>query len=73
MGGIGYCNIYPIEKMLRDVRLASIWTGTSEIMNLIIQHEYFKHFEKKKKEDSTYRDIENDASEAEQVDEKIYE
>ncbi len=73
MGGIGYSNVYPIEKMLRDVRLASIWTGTSEIMNLIIQHEYFKQFEKKKAEDSKFRDIENDAAEAEAADEKIYE
>ena len=73
MGGIGYSNVYPIEKMLRDVRLASIWTGTSEIMNLIIQHEYFKQFAKKKAEDSTFRDIENDATEAEAADEKIFE
>jgi acyl-CoA dehydrogenase len=42
MGGIGYTNVYPIEKMLRDVRLIMIWTGTNEIMDLIIQHEYYK-------------------------------
>ncbi len=41
MGGIGYTNVYPIEKMLRDVRLIMIWTGTNEIMDLIIQHEYY--------------------------------
>lgn len=39
VGGIGYTNVFPIERMLRDARLATIWTGTSEIMNLIIQHE----------------------------------
>ncbi|MFO7557796.1 MAG: acyl-CoA dehydrogenase family protein [Desulfobacterales bacterium] len=41
MGGIGYTDVYPIERALRDVRLAMIWTGTSQIMNLLIQHEYY--------------------------------
>jgi alkylation response protein AidB-like acyl-CoA dehydrogenase len=42
MGGIGYTEVYPIERMVRDIRLAQIWTGTNEIMNLLIQHEYYK-------------------------------
>ncbi|MDY6823701.1 MAG: acyl-CoA dehydrogenase family protein [Thermodesulfobacteriota bacterium] len=42
MGGIGYTEVYPIERALRDTRLAMIWTGTNEIMNLMIQHEYYK-------------------------------
>ncbi len=41
MGGIGYTEVYPIERALRDTRLGMIWTGTSEIMNLMIQHEYY--------------------------------
>jgi alkylation response protein AidB-like acyl-CoA dehydrogenase len=41
MGGIGYTDVYPIERVLRDIRLALIWTGTSQIMNLLIQHEYY--------------------------------
>ena len=41
MGGIGYTDVYPLERALRDQRLALIWTGTSEIMNLLIQHEYY--------------------------------
>lgn len=41
MGGIGYTDVYPIERVLRDQRLAMIWTGTTEIMNLMIQHEYY--------------------------------
>jgi alkylation response protein AidB-like acyl-CoA dehydrogenase len=41
MGGIGYTDVYPIERAVRDTRLALIWTGTSQIMNLLIQHEYY--------------------------------
>jgi len=41
MGGIGYTDVYPVERALRDTRLGMIWTGTSEIMNLLIQHEYY--------------------------------
>jgi alkylation response protein AidB-like acyl-CoA dehydrogenase len=42
MGGIGYTDVYPIEKIVRDIRLSQIWTGTNEIMNLLVQHEYYK-------------------------------
>ena len=42
LGGIGYTEVYPIEKMVRDIRLTQIWTGTNEVMNLLIQHEYYK-------------------------------
>jgi len=42
MGGIGYTDVYPIEKAVRDIRLSQIWTGTNEIMNLLIQHEYYR-------------------------------
>jgi len=58
MGGIGYTDVYPIERALRDFRLGMIWTGTSEIMNLMIQHEYYNQVL-----DPSYdrRKIENDA------------
>ncbi|MBI5606214.1 MAG: acyl-CoA/acyl-ACP dehydrogenase [Deltaproteobacteria bacterium] len=58
MGGIGYTTVYPVERMLRDCRLAMIWTGTNQVMNLLIQHEYYK--ELKKRQGQT-RDIEGDA------------
>jgi acyl-CoA dehydrogenase len=70
MGGIGYTNVYPIERLLRDARLMTIWTGTNEIMSLVIQHEYFR--ELLSTAPST-RDVENDAVDAEVDDEKIYE
>jgi alkylation response protein AidB-like acyl-CoA dehydrogenase len=71
MGGIGYTNIYPVEKMLRDARLMMIWTGTNEVMDLIIQHEYYK--EMQAIERRLLRDSENDAQEATAADEKVYE
>jgi alkylation response protein AidB-like acyl-CoA dehydrogenase len=71
MGGIGYTNVYPIERMLRDTRLIMIWTGTNEIMNLIIQHEYYKELVGRKAD--SQRDWEDDAPNAHLIEEKIYE
>jgi hypothetical protein len=50
----------------------SIWTGTNEIMNLLIQHEYYKE------QDSISpqfvpRDVEQDAVGSEYEEEKIFE
>lgn len=70
-GGIGYTSIYPIERILRDLRLSFIWTGTSEIMNLIIQHEYYKDLYGKIKKQE-FRDVEADAMDANEVDEKVF-
>jgi len=69
LGGIGYTNIFPVEKYLRDIRLITIWTGTNEIMNLVIQHEFYKEFNKTP---SKGRDIEADAAGAEFTQEKEY-
>jgi acyl-CoA dehydrogenase len=70
MGGIGYTNVYPIERMLRDARLMTIWTGTNEIMNLVIQHEYFRELLART---PSARDVEADALNAKAEGEKIYE
>jgi butyryl-CoA dehydrogenase len=72
MGGIGYTNIFPIERIFRDVRLATIWTGTSEVMSLIVAHEWYREYHQAKAARLT-RDHEGDAAEAEAQDEKIYE
>ncbi len=70
MGGIGYTDVFPIEKMLRDVRLIMIWTGTNEIMNLLIQHEWYKE---RKAMPFEGRNIEKDARNAHMDDEKVFE
>lgn len=70
LGGIGYTRIYPVERLLRDTRLIMIWTGTNEVMNLIVQSEY-QHELAAQRGDA--RDIEPDAADAEHADEKVYE
>lgn len=69
LGGIGYTDIYPVERLLRDVRLITIWTGTNEIMDLVIQSEFYKEF---LAETPHGRDVEADAEGADLPGEKIY-
>ncbi len=72
VGGIGYTNVYPLERIVRDIRLSMIWVGSNEIMQLIIQNEWYKeYFKVLSKED--VRDVEGDALNADAEDEKIYE
>jgi acyl-CoA dehydrogenase len=75
MGVIGYTNVFPIEKLLRDARLIMIWTGTNEIMNLVIQHEYYKQLLTQDGEfvEKNLRNVEADAVDSDKVEEKIYE
>jgi len=69
MGGIGYTQVYPIERMLRDMRLAPIWTGSNEIMKLLIQHETYKLMGLPSKD----RDYEKDANDWYKEVEKVFE
>jgi len=71
MGGIGYTNVYPIERAVREARLPMIWTGTNDVMKLIIQHEYYKELLATEIEG---RDVESDVplSEEEAAEEKVY-
>lgn len=69
LGGIGYTQVYPIERLLRDIRLAPIWTGSNEIMKLLIQHEVYKMMGMPSRD----RDVEMDALEWHKEVEKVYE
>lgn len=70
MGGIAYTNVYPVERFLRDARLQMIWTGTNEVMNLLIQHEFYKEL---LAAGGTGRDVEQDALDEAGEEEKVYE
>lgn len=42
LGGNGYNREYPLERMARDVRITSIYEGTSEIQRLVISRDVLK-------------------------------
>jgi alkylation response protein AidB-like acyl-CoA dehydrogenase len=67
-GGIGYTDVYPIERAVRDTRLTQIWTGTNEIMSAMVQHDLYQEF---RQERGLYRDVERDAMHADDS-EKIF-
>jgi len=71
LGGIGYTNVFPVERLLRDTRLMLIWTGTDEIMSLVIQSEFYKEF--LAADGPAGRDTEADAVNAFQPEEKVFE
>ena len=70
LGGIGYTTVYPVERMLRDARLPMIWTGSNEIMDLLIQHELFAEVLDR---GPCGRDVEADAADPLADEEKVYE
>jgi len=42
-GGYGYMSEYPVEKLMRDVKLYQIYEGTSQIQRNIIAREIFRN------------------------------
>ena len=42
-GGYGYLKDYPIERIVRDLRVHQILEGTNEIMRVIVSREIFRH------------------------------
>lgn len=69
LGGIGYTDVFPAERALRDSRLCQIWTGTNQIMDMMIQHDYYDEV---LKQSGRYRQSEMDAGNAAAEEEKIY-
>ena len=72
VGGIGYTRVFPLERIVRDIRLSMIWVGTNEIMQLIIQTEWYKEYEKVLSKEPV-RNVEDDAVGAGDTEEKVYE
>ena len=70
LGGIGYTDVYPIERLYRDARLATIWTGSNEVQRLIIQNEVFREILSEDR--SLKRDVELDTPGAHKIEEKVY-
>ncbi|MDF1562824.1 MAG: acyl-CoA/acyl-ACP dehydrogenase [Deltaproteobacteria bacterium] len=72
MGGIAYTDVYPVERTFRDLRLASIWTGTNEVMSTIVAHEWYASEAERTGRSAPVRDHEADAIAAEEAAEKHY-
>lgn len=45
LGGYGYMQEYPLERLSRDVRITSIYEGTSEIQRVIIARDILRAYE----------------------------
>ena len=44
-GGYGYMKEYPVEKLLRDAKLAQIYEGSNEIQRIVIARELLRKYE----------------------------
>ena len=42
-GGYGYMKEYPVEKLMRDIKLVQIYEGTSQIQRVVIARNILKH------------------------------
>ncbi len=62
---------YPRKWGGRDLRLASIWTGTNEVMAMITASEWYREHRAAVAVGAT-RDVEQDAAQADAVQEKVY-
>jgi alkylation response protein AidB-like acyl-CoA dehydrogenase len=36
LGGCGYINAFPVERMMRDAKITQIYEGTNQILRLVI-------------------------------------
>ena len=40
LGGFGYVNEYPVERMMRDAKITQIYEGTNEIQRMVISRSH---------------------------------
>jgi len=60
------------QRNLRDIRLSMIWVGTSEVMQMIVQGEWYKE-QREAQAAADVRDVERDAPGAQEEGEKVFE
>jgi len=42
LGGYGYVNEYPVERMMRDAKITQIYEGTSQIQRVVIARDLLR-------------------------------
>jgi alkylation response protein AidB-like acyl-CoA dehydrogenase len=42
LGGYGYIQEYPVERMMRDAKITQIYEGTNQVQRLVIAREMLK-------------------------------
>jgi alkylation response protein AidB-like acyl-CoA dehydrogenase len=41
LGGYGYTNDFPVERMMRDAKITQIYEGTNQIQRMVIAKKVF--------------------------------
>jgi alkylation response protein AidB-like acyl-CoA dehydrogenase len=41
LGGYGYTNEFPVERMMRDAKITQIYEGTNQIQRIVIAKKLF--------------------------------
>ena len=42
LGGYGYIQEYPVERMMRDAKITQIYEGTNQIQRIVIARELLR-------------------------------
>jgi alkylation response protein AidB-like acyl-CoA dehydrogenase len=42
LGGYGYVNDYPVERMMRDAKITQIYEGTNQVQRMVIARQLLK-------------------------------
>ena len=42
LGGYGYIEEYPVERMMRDAKITQIYEGTNQIQRIVIARELLR-------------------------------
>ena len=44
LGGYGYMQEYPVERMMRDAKITQIYEGTNQIQRVVIARDLLKRY-----------------------------